>query len=61
MTNTQQQTPQACIWWSPTHAAWGCQIGNDRAYRYNERDAIRHGEELAAEIRRCSVIQGEWI
>lgn len=53
--------PQACVWWSPTRVAWGCQIGNDRTYHYNERDAIRHGEALAAEISHRSVIQGEWI
>jgi hypothetical protein len=49
-------TPTACIWWSITRAAWGCQIGNDRTWHYNERDAIRHGEQLASRVRLCSFI-----
>jgi hypothetical protein len=52
-----RQTAEACVWWSPTRAAWGCQIGNDRTFHYSEEAAIRHGNRLAAVIRRCSPIQ----
>lgn len=57
---THQTRPAAVVWWSPTHAAWGCQIGNERSWHYNERDAIRHGEALAAAVRVGSVFCGEW-
>ena len=50
-------TPTACVWWSSTRAAWGCQIGNYRSWHYNEQDAIRTGEQLAEKVRRCSFIQ----
>lgn len=53
-------TPRACVWWSITRAAWGCQIGNHRSWHYNEADAIAHGERLAIEVQRCSLIAGEW-
>jgi hypothetical protein len=49
-------TPIACVWWSVTRCAWGCQIGNDRTWHYNERDAIRYGEQLAERVRLCSFI-----
>ena len=51
--------PKACIWWSPTRAAWGCQIGNERSWHYNEADAIKEGERLGAEVARCSMFQVE--
>jgi hypothetical protein len=47
----------ACVWWSPTYCAWGCQIGNRRSWHYNEKDAIKEGETMAAEIKRCSIFQ----
>lgn len=57
MTTTNATTPpRAIVWWSITHTAWGCQIGNDRSFHYNEADAIRHGERLAATVARRSLI-----
>jgi hypothetical protein len=53
--------PIALVWWSMAHTAWACQIGNNRTLHYNERDAIAHGERLAAAVQRGSCIQGEWI
>jgi hypothetical protein len=57
---TTYTAPIALVWWSMTHTAWACQIGNDRTLHYNERDAIAHGERLAATLRLGSCIQGEW-
>ena len=51
--------PTACIWWSPTRAAWGCQIGNERSWHYNEADAIKEGERLGAKVTSCSMFQVE--
>jgi hypothetical protein len=48
--------PVACVWWSTTRAAWGCQIGNNRSWHYSEQAAIRHGEQLAESVRLCSAI-----
>jgi hypothetical protein len=51
-------TPTPCVWWSATRCAWGCQIGNDRRYFYNEHDAKAWGEAIAGQAARsCSVIQ----
>jgi hypothetical protein len=25
---TETSSPVACVWWSTTRGAWGCQIGN---------------------------------
>ena len=61
MTTTTQPAPVALVWWSITRAAWGCQIGNDRSWHYNERDAIAHGERLAAAVQPRSCIVGEWV
>ncbi len=60
MTTTTQPAPVALVWWSITRIAWGCQIGNARSWHYNERDAIAHGERLAAAVRLGSCITGEW-
>jgi hypothetical protein len=57
---TETSSPVACVWWSTTRGAWGCQIGNDRSWHYNEHDAIRCGQQLAERVRRCSAIAGEW-
>ena len=57
MTTTTTTQPKACVWWSPTRAAWGCQIGNERSWHYNEADAIKEGERLGAEVARCSMFQ----
>ena len=51
--------PSACVWWSTTRAAWGCQIGNERSWHYNEADAIKEGERLGAKVARCSMFQVE--
>ena len=59
-TTTAQAAPVAVVWWSIKHAAWACQIGNDRSWHYNERDAVAHGERLAAAVRLGSCIVGEW-
>jgi hypothetical protein len=56
----EHTAPIALVWWSMTHTAWACQIGNDRTLHYNERDAIAHGERLAATLQLGSCIQGEW-
>lgn len=56
MHDTTTTKPTACVWWSITHAAWGCQIGNQRTWHYNEQDAIRYGEQLAAKVQRRSLI-----
>lgn len=61
MTTTTQPAPVALVWWSITRTAWGCQIGNDRSWHYNERDAIAHGERLAAAVQLGSCIVGEWV
>jgi hypothetical protein len=50
----------AVVWWSIKHAAWGCLIANDCSWHYNERDAVAHGERLAAAVRLGSCIVGEW-
>ena len=59
-TTTSQPAPVAVVWWSVRNAAWGCQIGSDRSWHYNERDAIAHGERLTAAVRLGSCIVGEW-
>ena len=51
--------PKACVWWSPTRAAWGCQIGNERSWHYNEADAIKEGERLGGKVARRSIIEVE--
>jgi hypothetical protein len=58
---TTTTTPTAYVWWSPRHCAWGCQIGDDRSWHYNECDAISYGERLGAAIALRSLIQGEWV
>jgi hypothetical protein len=59
-TTTKEPAPVALVWWSFSRAAWCCQIGNDRSFHYNERDAIAHGERLAAAVSLHSCIVGEW-
>lgn len=54
-TTATRQT--ACVWWSTTRCAWGCQIGNERSWHYSEAAAIAHGQQLADDIQRCSAIR----
>jgi hypothetical protein len=54
---SRNQYPKACVWWSPTKAAWGCQIGNDRSWHYSEQAAIDCGREMGLAIVQRSMFQ----
>ncbi len=61
MTTNTRRPGVALVWWSPTRAAWGCQIDDQRTYHYSEAEAEAHGRQLVDEVHSRSVIAGEWV